>query len=156
MNEPTGSGFTRPRYIDAMADWPCPYCGTMVGDTGMSSRVGIGPAAHPRKQHGSCAKCDLRLVRLPEADDPSWRANTDVREPAQLLLRLQALADRENFDLRRPRETAGSVWRIQLFEKRSGDRPPGQRTIRVVGTGATEEEALEDAIYDAETNGFAV
>lgn len=64
------------------SQWPCPICGELIGETGMSSRTGLG-ISHPVHQHVVCPKCGKRLVRDSEsevAERRTWRLNPLVDE----------------------------------------------------------------------------
>lgn len=133
------------------ASWPCPHCGASVAETGISSEVG-GP---PEIQHTHCAACGAGLVRHPGADDERWSLNTADASASQCRLRLEALARR--LDLQFEIQAPGSgppIWRCHLWEKQSASDHSGERRARIWGSGASEEEALQEALYEAETEGL--
>jgi len=131
--------------------WPCPLCGESVDATGISSEVG-GP---PEIQHNHCGNCGAGLVRHPGQDDESWQVNTADTSAGQCRLRLEALARQHDLQLATQAPESGPpIWRCHLWEKQSASDHSSERRARIWGSGTSEEEALQEAVYEAEVEGL--
>ena len=116
----------------------------------MSSQVGNQPS----RQHSHC-ECGVALVRSLGAADPSWSVDQDDKSPGQCRIRLEAVARQLDLDFSLTQDDSGQrSWRCQLVEKQSPDDRSGERTIRAWGTASSQDEALEEAAYDAEVSGL--
>jgi hypothetical protein len=117
----------------------------------MSSRIGD----QPTRQHSRCQGCGIALVRSPEAADRNWSVNQEDKSPGQCRIRLEAATRRLNLDFSLKQADSGQrTWRCQLTEKKASDDRSGKTTIRAWGNGTSEDEALGEAVYDAEVNGL--
>jgi len=117
----------------------------------MSSRIGD----QPTRQHSRCQGCGIALVRSPEAADESWSVDQDDKSPEQCRIRLEAATRRLDLDFSLKQDDSGQgTWRCQLTEKKPSDDRSSKTMIRAWGNGTSEDEALEEAVYDAEVNGL--
>jgi hypothetical protein len=133
------------------SSWPCPLCGAAVEATGISSEVG-GP---PEIQHNHCGACGIGLIRHPGAEDERWSVNSADTSTDQCRLRLEALAGHLDLEFKVEGPKVGPpIWRCHLWEKRPPDDRSGERGARIWGSGASEEEALQEAAYEAEVQGL--
>jgi hypothetical protein len=116
----------------------------------MSSRIGDQPS----RQHRCCQGCSIALVRSPEALDESWSVDQDDKSPEQCRIRLEAATQLLDLDFSLKQDDSGQrTWRCRLTEKKPLAHS-GNTTIRAWGNGTSEDEALEEAVYDAEVNGL--
>jgi hypothetical protein len=81
--------------------------------------------------------------------------NTADTSANQCRVRLGALAHQLDleFVIQAP-ESGPPIWRCHLWEKRSPSDRSGERQARIWGSGTSEEEALQEALYEAEVKGL--
>lgn len=130
--------------------WPCPACRSEVQATRPDP---TGPT--PELMKGRCAICDVALLRgVDDGPEKGWIVERTDNSLRQCRARLRAFAREQDLEYEDPQESSAGVWRCCLWVKRGADDPRGQRTARVVGSGASEREAFLMAVSDAEGKGL--
>lgn len=133
-----------------MSAYPsCPVCGSQVEGSGNATRVGLG-AGSMANERSRCDSCGVALIRNPDFPGCPWSVDRDDRSVQQCRARLEALAKSRDLDFKDAYESSPGVWRCYLYEKeRSSD---AGRLSPVWGAGISVEDALQEAIYEAEIN----
>jgi hypothetical protein len=118
----------------------CPICGAEV--------IALNNVG---KQRERCAGCRVGLVRFTEELDTGWMVDKNDNSPKQCRARLEALAAKSNLDFQEPLESSPDVWRCYLWKKQVPGDKPNEKTANVWGAGVSADDALQEAVYDAET-----
>jgi hypothetical protein len=125
----------------------CPVCGSHVEGTGNATRIGLG-AGSVANERSRCDSCGIALIRNPDSQACPWSVDRDDRSVQQSRARLEALANDREWDFEDAYESSPGIWRCHLYEKEFP--PTGGRSSPVWGAGISAEDALQEAVYEAE------
>lgn len=107
--------------------------------------MGAGSTASERSR---CRSCEIMLVRNPDFAGCPWQVDRDDKSTEQCRARLQALAKAQGFDFEDASESSPGIWRCHLYEKERTKE--GARVAPINGSGPSAEDALQEAVYEAE------